>query len=441
MNRVLIVDDEEMTRLPFRELLMAKGFFPLEASDGRSAVRIFERERPDVVLLDLVMPGMDGIETMGEMRKIDPDIPIIIVTAHGDVPTAVEAIKLGAYDFLVKPPDFNRLTLTIRRAIEKLQTERRLKRLDAAVQTHFGWMLGRSRAMKMVIEQVNQVAWSDFSVIIQGETGTGKSIIANAIHALSRRSEGPFVTVDMGTIPEGLVENELFGHERGAFTGAVTKKKGFFEIANRGTIFIDELQDMSTNMQGKLLRAVEEKRVYPLGSTGPVDVDVRVLVAINTDIRQAVREKRVREDLFFRLGEFIINLPPLRERVEDIPIFARRFLSEASAELNRQVWEIADDAIDLLKRYPWPGNLRELKNVIKRAVLLSNGGVIKAEGIDFLVRDRYSGQEPPAMTLKDAEKMAIRKALEAANGNKTRAAALLQIDYKTLLTKIKLYGL
>ncbi|GAB4421443.1 MAG: acetoacetate metabolism transcriptional regulator AtoC [Thermodesulfovibrionales bacterium] len=441
MNKILIVDDEEMARSPLCEILAAKGFFPLEATDGRNAVRIFERERPDTVLLDLVMPGMDGIETMRELKKIDPDIPVIIVTAHGDVPTAVEAIKLGAYDFVVKPPDFNRLILTIRRAIEKLETDRRLKKLDAAIQTHFGWMLGRSMAMKEVIEQVNQVAGSDFSVIIQGETGTGKSIIANAIHALSRRSEGPFITVDMGTIPEGLVENELFGHEKGAFTGAGTKKKGFFEIADGGTIFIDELQNMSSYVQGKLLRAVEEKRIYPLGSTRPVDVDVRVLVAINTDIRQAVREKKVREDLFFRLGEFIISLPPLRERVEDIPIFARRFLSEASAELNRQVWEIADDAIELLKRYPWPGNLRELKNAIKRAVLLSNSGMIMAEDINFLVGDRYSGHEPPAMTLKDAEKMAIKRALETTKGNKTKAASVLQIDYKTLLTKIKQYGL
>jgi transcriptional regulator with PAS, ATPase and Fis domain len=288
-------------------------------------------------------------------------------------------------------------------------------------------------------------------VIIHGETGTGKTTVARAIHNLSRRTRCPFVVVDASTIPETLIESELFGFQKGAFTGAEKNKKGFFESANRGTLLIDEVQNMSLNAQGKLLMAVEEKKIYPIGSTIPLDVDVRIIAATNSDIKQAVKEKKFREDLFFRLGEFVIYLPPLRERVDDIPFFAQRFFMEACAELNKRMGGINDSTITLLKQYPWPGNVRELKNVIRRAVLLCSSDMIMPEHVEFLIGDKcISGVEDvPLMPLKelsasvakDAEKKAIRQVLDITKGNKTKAAAILQIDYKTLLTKIKEYNI
>ncbi|MCL4536360.1 MAG: sigma-54 dependent transcriptional regulator [Nitrospirae bacterium] len=446
MNKVLIVDDDKIIRLSLKEILEDNGFSSMEAFSGRQAIELFKKEIPDAVLLDLKMPGMDGIETMQELKKIDADVPVIIVTAHVDLDAAVGAIKLGAYDFIVKPPKFDRLLLTLKRAIEKMQLEKAVKRLNTAVGASLEWLLGKSEVMKGITEQIEQVASSDFSVIIQGETGTGKTTIANIIHNLSKRANSPFVTVDIGAIPESLVESELFGHERGAFTGADKKKKGFFEVANGGTILIDEVQNISPYIQGKLLRAVEEKKIYPLGNTQPVDIDVRIIAATNTDIRQAVREKKIREDMFFRLSEFIINLPTLRERIDDIPFLAQRFLVEACAEINKQVYEISDDAVNLLVHYPWPGNVRELKNVIRRAALVSSEGVIKAEHLSFIIGDKSDDRngiplmplkELVAIAVRDVEKKAIKQALEATKGNKTKAASILQIDYKTLLTKIK----
>ena len=302
--------------------------------------------------------------------------------------------------------------------------------------------------MKVVIDQIRQVAWSNFSVIIQGETGTGKSVAAEAIHNLSRRADQSFQVVDVGVIPETLIESELFGHEKGAFTGADRKKQGFFEHANRGTIFIDELENIPLSVQGKLLRAVEEKRIYPLGSAKPTDTDVRLIVATNMDLKKLVREKKFREDLFFRLSEFTITLPPLRERIGDIPFLAVKFLVRASAELNKQMYELDENVVDILMRYPWPGNVRELKNVIRRAALLSDNGIIKAEHLELLIEEKVDAKEElpflplkelSAMAAKDVEKQAIKRALAMTNGNKSKAASILEVDYKTLLTKIKEY--
>jgi DNA-binding NtrC family response regulator len=448
--KVLIVDDEKILRLSLSEILSHNGFSPVDASSGRRAMEIFEKEKPSAVILDLKMPEMDGIETMHELKKIDPDVPVIIITAHGDVPTAVESIKLGAYDFIVKPPKFDRLIVTLKRAVEKYELERKVKDLNKALETSLEYTFGKSQHMKAIIKQIQQVANSDFSVIIQGETGTGKTTIARVIHEMSQRANGSFITLDIGAIPETLVESELFGYEKGAFTGAGKKKKGFFETASGGTIFIDELQNVSTYIQGKVLRAVEEKKIFPLGSTNPVEVDVRIIAATNTDIKHAVKEGKIREDLFFRLSEFIIALPPLRERIDDIPFFANRFFIEACAELNKQMYEIADDALSLLKQYPWPGNVRELKNVIRRAVLLSSNGTISPGHFNFIIEDKYEEKsdlplmplkELSAITTRDVERKAIKQALETTKGNKSKAASMLQIDYKTLLTKIKEYNI
>ncbi|HYA32355.1 MAG TPA: sigma-54 dependent transcriptional regulator, partial [Thermodesulfovibrionales bacterium] len=314
------------------------------------------------------------------------------------------------------------------------------------VETTIQSSLGSSSGIKKVIEQVHQVAASDLSVIIQGETGAGKTHIAQIIHTLSGRAGGPFVTVDLGAIPETLVESELFGHEKGAFTGAERKRRGYFQTACGGTLFMDEIQNISLPMQGKLLRAVEEKSVCPVGSSSPVNTDIRIIAATNGDMAQWVKERKFREDLYFRLCEFVFTIPPLRERGEDIVVLAQKFCSEAAHEMRKPMPELSDEAAALLQNYSWPGNIRELRNVMRRAVLICDTNILGPEQISFLDAQKEEGPclplpgETSGLSLADWEKLAIRRALEASNGNKTKAAALLQIDYTTLLRKIKQYG-
>ncbi len=450
MSKILIVDDDDMVRLALSRNLIAGGFSPIEASSGLEAIKLFQEENPLSVLLDLKMPGMDGLETLEELKKIDPEIPVIILTAHGDISSAVQATKSGAYEFIIKPPDYDRLILTLKRATEKFELNREVKRLSSEVEMSLEYLCGNSSIMKDVINKIHQIAQSDFSLIMQGETGTGKSFIARYIHNLSKRSKNPMITVDIGAIPETLVESELFGYEKGAFTGAGKKKKGFFEIANGGTILIDELQNLSPYVQSKLLMAVEEKSITPLGSTRPVNIDIRIIGATNKDIIESVKKNNFRDDLFYRLGEFMISLPPLRDRVEDIPFLARKFFMEAVEDLNKKIYAISDNAVKLLKDHNWPGNIRELKNVIRRAVLLSDEESVRSKHIEFLIKNPDSTPENkhilslnelPSLSLKDLEKAAIKRALSETKGNKTKAAALLKISYMTLLRKVKQYDI
>ncbi len=450
MKKILIIDDDELVRHVTRTILAKHEYTPIEAQDGMEGIAIFKKEPPSAVLLDLKMPGMDGIQTLAELKKIDSDIPIIMVTAFADIPTAVQAIKMGAYDFLTKPPAIDALLISLTRAIENYELHKALTSLDTTLETSLEWVFGKSAAMKNVIRQIRQVSKSDFSVIIQGDTGTGKSVVAQTIHNLSRRAEKPFQSVDVGVIHENLIESELFGHEKGSFTGADRKRSGFFETANTGTLFIDELENIPLQLQSKLLRAVEEKRIYSIGSTKAIDVDVRIIAATNTDIKEAVRNKKFREDLFFRLSEFMITVPRLNERAEDIPFMAMKFLTKAGIELNKQMREIDSKAMELIQGYPWPGNVRELRNVIRRAVLLSNDGIIKASDLEFLSIETPGGTQTDdllplkkiaASATRDAERSAIKRTLAVTKGNKTKAATILQVDYKTLLTKIKDYGL
>jgi transcriptional regulator with PAS, ATPase and Fis domain len=309
---------------------------------------------------------------------------------------------------------------------------------------------GRSAAIRRVVEQVMPVAASDFTVIIQGETGSGKNYFARVLHNMSKRANGPFVSIDMGAIPDSLIESELFGYEKGAFTGAEKSKKGLLELANGGTVLIDELQNMSPLVQAKLLKVTDEKKFYPLGGTSPVEANVRIISCTNADIRKEVNEKKFREDLYFRLGEFIIFLPPLRERREDIALLARQFFTEVAEELNKSIREISDEAMELLVGYEWPGNVRELRNMIRRAVLLSNNGVLKPEHIQFHAgRCAETPVDAPLLPLKElaaiavreAEQKAVKQAMSQAKGNKTQAARILKVDYKTLLTKLKDYNI
>jgi DNA-binding NtrC family response regulator len=442
---ILIVDDDRELRGIISDVLASCGWTSIEACDGFQAVEMCRVQMPSVVLLDMLMPNMDGIETLRELKKLDSDLPVIMLTAYPDVSDAVDAIKFGADDFIVKPPDFDRLTHLISRAMEKYKLVRGLRNLDAAIDNSLKSFLGSGSGMNKVIEQIKQVASTDFSIIIQGETGTGKTTVCRMIHNMSKRSQHPFVSIDVGSMPETLVESELFGHEKGSFTGANVKKKGFFEVADGGTILIDDLQNVPIHTQSKLLRAVEDKKIFPIGAVMPVEIDVRIIVATNIDAHKAMQENKLKSDLYFRLCEFTINIPPLRERVDDIPYLGRNFMLEVAAELNKPMRQISDEAIDQLKRYAWPGNVRELKNVMRRAVLIAESDIITAAHLEFLIggglgNKTYSPllqRELPTLNLRELEQIAIKKALELTSDNKTEAAALLQIDYSTLRRKIK----
>ncbi len=447
MDKILIAEDEKVTRLMLCDILRKDGFHVVEAENGREAVEFFKKEAPSAVILDIEMPVMGGIEAIRLLKAVDSTIPIIIATAHGDISTAVETMQLGAYDFLVKPVEAGKLIVIVRRAIEKLKLERELRRLHVSEEASIERALGKGPSTKKVVEQIKQVGDSDFSVIIQGETGTGKTLLARILHNISKRANKEFVRIDLGAVPETLVESEFFGYEKGAFTGAVAGKKGFFEIAEGGTAFFDDLENISPFVQSKLLTIMDSKVIHRLGGRKPISSDVRIIAASSMDLQKRVTEGKFREDLFFRLGEFIITLPPLRERKDDIPFLAKRFLEDAAMELNKPITGIKPEYMDYLMQYSWPGNIRELKNVIRRAALLCDSGEISREHIVFLVGKEEDSRLLPnkSMPLKDAvgdvEKRLIRKTLEETNGNKAKAAAILQIDIKTLRSKMTEYGI
>jgi two-component system nitrogen regulation response regulator GlnG len=425
------------------------------AEDGAAALQQVSRERPSVILMDLSMPRMSGMDALPEIKRLDADVPVIICTAHADLATAVRAMKLGAYDYLTKPFDVELLVLTLERALERNQLRSRIDELKRQGQgSSLADRMGGSPAIGQVIQQVAQVAESNFTVLVQGETGTGKELVARAIHQQSPRRQAPFVAVDCGAIPETLVESELFGHERGAFTGAQTKREGHFQLAKGGTLFLDEIGNVPLATQAKLLRALEQREVHPLGSARAVPVDTRIIAATNAELEGGVKAGRFRADLYYRLSEFTITLPPLRNRREDITHLAQRFLDEVSMELRRPVRRVSDEAMAALLRHDWPGNVRELKNVIRKAALLASD-VVTAEHIPALSSsmpiptraaaepggEDLSLREVAELALVQAEREAIRHALEATKGNKSQAARLLRTDYTTLHAKMKRYAI
>ena len=443
LGKILIIDDDNDLRSVLKDVLSDEGFSVSEASDGNSGIHVFSNDSPHAVLLDLNMPHMNGIDTLSKLKQINPKVPVIILTAYGDIPTAVEAMRLGAYDFTIKPPEFDRLILLIKRAIELYRLETDMEIVRNTLELSCENLLGRSSAMKKAIELIKHAARTDLSVIIQGETGTGKSYVAEALHNLSKRAGKPFVRVDIGLIPDSLVESELFGYRKGAFTNASGSKTGFFEAAHSGTIFIDEIENMSPVTQSKLLTVIERKEVYPIGSVSPVNVDIRIIGATNRDIRQSITRKEFREDLFYRLGEFIITIPPLRERPEDVSFFAHKFLLDACAEMKKQIRGIDEDALTFLTEHSWPGNLRELKNVIRRAVLFSSDDTVGKNTLESLISETFSTPDTTFMSLKneirELEKKRITEAIAKTEGNKTKAAELLQISYKSFCEKLKEY--
>jgi len=457
MARILVVDDEPDMRWLLTGVLQTEGFEVVTAEDGQAALDRVSMDAFAAVILDLRMPRLDGIETLGKLRAIVPPVPVIMLTAYGDVPTAVQAMRLGAYDYLTKPFHNDEIVLTVRRALERqaLLAEVEQLRNQLGEGGSLRELMGPSQEVQKVIQQVKQVASSDFTVLIHGETGTGKELVARSIHQQSPRYEKPFLALDCGAIPETLIESELFGYEKGAFTGADRKKEGHFQLAESGTLFLDEIANLPLTTQAKLLRVLQERQVRLLGGKRAVPVNVRIIAASNVPLETEMRAGRFRQDLYYRLNEFTISLPALRERQEDILYLAKRFIEEASIELKRPVRGLSEDAVQLLLRYPWPGNARELRNVIRQAVLLSSD-LVRPEQLPALgagvagppsaeeADPGWSGlslSEASQTAAGEAERRIIRQALQATRGNKSEAARLLRIDYKTLHIKMKRYGI
>jgi DNA-binding NtrC family response regulator len=453
---VLIVDDTAANRRLLTAVFRAEGMTPVAVEGGAAALVEAAARVPDVVLLDLHMPGMDGLQTLARLRETAPGVPVVMLTAHGDVATAVEAIKLGAYDFLTRPVGNDKLVLTVQRALERqklvgevAELRRRLVSKESLAQ-----LMGPSAQVARIAREVEQVAGTSMTALILGETGTGKELVARAVHAASPRAAHAFVAIDCGALPDTLLESELFGYERGAFTGAERRKEGYLEIAAGGTLFLDEVANLTALTQAKLLRVLQERRVTPLGATRPVDIDVRVIAATHEPLDGRAADGRFRQDLYYRLSEFVIRLPALRDRREDVAPLAQRFLEEACVEWHRHVVGFAAPALRALEAHAWPGNVRELRNVVRRAVLAAAEPEISAAEIVPLLGGAPpvppAGEPLPAgASLKDiaeraageAERAAIVEALRDAGGNKSQAARALKVDFKTLSAKMRRLGI
>jgi DNA-binding NtrC family response regulator len=445
---VLIAEDERTARLSLSELLEGRGYRVIQAEDGTQALAALMRRTPDAQsidagLLDIRMPGLDGLSILQRARESGIDVPIIVMTAHGDSGTVIEAMRLGAYDYIAKPLDFDQLVAQLDRAVSRRRVPREIRpEADPAGGSVQPAIVGYSPAMQHVYKLIGQVAETDATVLVRGESGTGKELVVNAIHHNSMRSKGPLVKVNCAAIPESLLESELFGHEKGAFTNAMLRRIGRFEEAHGGTLFLDEIGEMTPALQSKLLRAVQERTIARLGSGVPIRVDLRLITATSRDLEKAVREGQFREDLYYRLNVFVIELPPLRDRRQDIPGLVQHFLSRSRRSL-----AVAPSALNLLCDYYWPGNVRELENTVERAAVLARSGVIDAQDIQLKSASRDPGnwtdQIPLAegwkTNLAGAEKTMLVRALRLAGGNKSKAAEILKIHRRLLYEKIHEY--
>ena len=447
-ERVLIVEDDGATRSGLTELVRTWGFMAEAAADGEEGLDKITTFRPSIVVTDLVMPRKTGLELLEALRDIDPAIAVILLTAQGTVESAVEAIRIGAYDYLTKPVDPQRLRILLDKAAERQHALREVKSLRRQLRDRgaFGGMIGASPEMRKIYQVVEQAAPTTASVLITGESGTGKELVAQTVHALSPRGQMPYVPINCAAIPETLLESEIFGHEKGAFTGAMERRQGVFELADRGTIFLDEIAEMTPPTQVKLLRVLQERRFRRLGGRVETPVDVRVIAATNQDPMQAVRDGKLREDLYYRLNVFAIALPPLRDRKEDLPLLTQAFIAEFADRNGKAVKAISGDAMRKLEQYHWPGNVRELRNVIERATILAEGEFVEVKHLPPLgvmpVAPSGSGMTlEPGITVEEAERRLIVLTLEHTRDNKTRAAEILGISLKTLHNKLNRLGL
>ncbi len=449
MPSVLVVDDKESVREMLSKTLENEGFEVDVAKDGKICLEKVKEKRFDLVLTDLKLPQMDGLEVLSSLKDLDPEIAVIVMTAYGTIETAVQAMKKGAFDYLAKPFDPDHLCVLIRRALEnrRLLAENVLLREELAHNLGYAEIIGKSRKMKEVMGLVRKVALSDTTVLLSGESGTGKELLGRAIHNLSKRKNEPYITINCAAIPRELLENELFGSERGAYTGSVARKMGKFEIADRGTIFLDEVGDLDIALQAKLLRVLQERSFEHLGGTKTITVDDRVIAASNVDLKKAIEKKAFREDLFYRLSVFPINIPPLRERHEDIQNLASYFIQKYCKEMKKPEKSLSKEAAKLLERYHWPGNVRELENTIERAIILCEGKKILPEHLAIRIQDNNEIRLREGAGLKEvgqhaqakAEKAFIQRILNETRGNKRKAAQILKIDYTTLFEKMKRY--
>jgi len=444
---ILVVDDDTAHRTMLKAHLGGEGYEIVEADDGDVAIHLAREREIDLILLDLKMKRVGGMEALAAIQEAKPALPVIIITAFSSVENAVEAMKKGAFDYVTKPVDAAELALTVERALsfERLQQENAALKERLGEKFDFGHIIGSSRPMRELFETLALVAPSDATVLITGESGTGKELVANAVHQNSPRSDGPFVKVNCAALHENLLESELFGHEKGAFTGAAEQRKGRFELAHKGTLFLDEIGDMSPTTQAKILRVLQEGEFERLGGTKSIRVDVRLIAATHKDLQQMVAEGSFRQDLFFRLSVVPLELPPLRERPEDIPTLAGHFLEKYSAKNRKDIRGLHPEALDALLAYAWPGNIRELENTLERAVILCLGEQIGLRELPVSVREAAkSTVRPfalrPGHTLKEMEEDLIRATLAQTDGNRTRAAEILGITRQTLQNKLKEYN-
>ena len=460
MEPLLLVEDKPELRAMLHKALERAGYPVEEAADGTSAVSKLRARRYLLVLTDLKLPGCSGLEVLRESRQADPTIPVILITAFGSIEDAVTAMKEGAFDFVQKPVDLEHLRLLVARAAreQELLRENLLLREEYTARYGFPRIIGEHASMQAATQQVQRVAPTDSTVLLLGESGTGKELFARAVHHLSNRREQAFVALNCAAIPEGLVENEVFGHERGAYTGAGARKIGKMELAHRGTIFLDEIGELPITIQSKLLRVLEERRFERVGGTQSIDVDVRIVAATNKDLRAAVANKTFREDLYFRVAAVPITIPPLRDRGDDVQLLADAFLDRFRREFRKPDLNLTEKARAAFRSYAWPGNVRELQNTIERAAILSDGDAIDAVALQLPAARPSEGQIAPGMledafnwegdlqevtarAIEQVEKFKIEAALRGSKWNKTRAAEQLGVSYKTLLNKIRALGL
>jgi len=458
---VLIIDDEQTLNHFVQEDLREAGYESLGALTGQEGLDLIRSHEVDLVLLDQQLPDMHGLDVLKVIREEEPDIPVIIVTGHGEIDCAVQAMKLGAYDYMKKPYNLDTLLLVAAKALEASAMRREIRRLRRETRNRYAltWIVGETPQMKAIAQLLMRVAPTNASVLLQGESGTGKEVVANAIHQQSNRAERAFVALNCAAIPDALLESELFGYEPGAFTGAHKQKKGLIEAADGGTLFLDEISGMKPEMQTKLLRVLETRTLRRVGGTRDIKVDIRIIAASNQDLVKAIREGTFREDLYYRLGVVTVNLPPLRERIVDLPLFIAAFIDDYNQSTGRNITGVSADALRLLKAYSWPGNIRELRNVVERAVILCDGDEIRPQHLPAeIVACQPSPTPAPAepkgdsvppnghgLNLKEAvarlEEDLIRRALALADGNQTRAANTLGISRDELRYRLRKYQL
>lgn len=446
---ILVVDDEERILQSLEGILTDEGFEVIRANSGHAALQKIDEVLPDIVLLDIWMPEMDGIETLVKIKEIHPQLQVVMMSGHGTIETAVKATRLGAYDFIEKPLSLEKVLLSVSNALEYYRLEEEISLLKEKERDKYN-ITGESEAIRQLREQIKIVAPTNAWVLISGENGTGKELVAHAIHRLSKRSQKPFVEVNCAAIPEELIESELFGHEKGAFTGATSMKKGKFDLAHEGTLFLDEIGDMSLKAQSKTLRILQEQKFERVGGSRTIQVDVRVIAATNKDLDAEIEKGTFRDDLYFRLNVIPIRVPPLRERVEDLLFLVSEFLKEISANTNLESKEFDGEAIEILKKYHWPGNVRELRNLVERLAIMTPGNVIQVKDIPPPFNQQPRMDEESASILmassyKEAkgnfEKAFIAKKLREFNGNISQTADAIGIERSNLHKKIKAYGL